>query len=165
MSRWRRFQSKRKIPPSTKCFISLLGTWNKGKGSGQAGGRRREAFLCPLPKSLIVEHLAVLRETCCLKPIACLTESRAFPQALPFTQDSALNFGVQCFPMWVSLSLLMKLCACKDWLNIYWTRERVWYSSGWWDPSLLSLLHQCLFTRNEATPTPDLSLRAPFCTP
>lgn len=38
----------------------------------------------------------------------------------------------------------------------------MWYSAGGWDPSLLSLLHQCLLTRNETVSTSDLSLRAPF---
>lgn len=74
MSSWRRrFQNKFKIPPSTTCFISLLGTCNKDKVSSRSG----------------------------------------------------------------------------NW-------------SDWWDPLLPSLLHHCLFTRNETVSTPYLGLGAAF---
>lgn len=113
MSSWRkRFQSEWKIPPSTKCFISLLGTCNEAKGSAQAGGEgeRLSFALCPRsPRASSGQSEGdLLSQTHCLPDwkqgfsTSSLFYSRLYPQlwgsvfsdlSFPFSPDEALKLA------------------------------------------------------------------------
>lgn len=117
MSSWRkRFQSKWKIPPSTKCFISLLGTCNKGKESAQAGreGERLSFALCPrVPRASSLNTWPVWGRPVVSNPLPAWLKAGLFHKLslLLKTVSSTLGFSV----FWFEFPFLSwwSFAACK----------------------------------------------------